>query len=237
MDHQESTLYICFFRRKKFPQGNSGIWNSCQPAKLTVFLANFCSTFMGSFKFTLSFIPMGSLVTQMVKNLPAMQETQLWSLGQEDPWRRKWQPAPIFLPGKSHGQRSLAGYSPWGCKESDTTEHRCMYMSRLPVRPQEAPGVLVLCFLSPGMWHGITLHTEETVSERRKEKWLFLKCRERLRYALILIEIDILHVTYMRACLCGCLCWRQVGEKYCSYSCRGEGILGTLGRSCTHCYL
>jgi len=32
------------------------------------------------------------------------------------PWRKKWQPNPIFLPGKSHGQRSLAGYSPWGCK-------------------------------------------------------------------------------------------------------------------------
>ena len=32
------------------------------------------------------------------------------------PWRRKWQPTPIFLPGKSHGQRSLAGYSPWGCE-------------------------------------------------------------------------------------------------------------------------
>jgi len=37
------------------------------------------------------------------------------------PWRRKWQPTPVFLPGKSHGQRSLAGYSPWGCKELDTT--------------------------------------------------------------------------------------------------------------------
>ena len=38
------------------------------------------------------------------------------------PWRRKWQTSPIFLPGKSHEQRSLAGYSPWGHKESDTTE-------------------------------------------------------------------------------------------------------------------
>ena len=38
------------------------------------------------------------------------------------PWRRKWQPTPIFLPGKFHGLRSLVGYSPWGCKESDTTE-------------------------------------------------------------------------------------------------------------------
>ena len=38
------------------------------------------------------------------------------------PWRRKWQPTPVFLPGKSQGQRSLADYCPWGHKESDTTE-------------------------------------------------------------------------------------------------------------------
>ena len=35
------------------------------------------------------------------------------------PWRRKWQPTPVFLSGKSHGQRSLMGYSPWGLKEAD----------------------------------------------------------------------------------------------------------------------
>ena len=38
------------------------------------------------------------------------------------PWRREWLPTPMFLPGEFHGQRSLAGYSPWGSKESDTTE-------------------------------------------------------------------------------------------------------------------
>ena len=37
-------------------------------------------------------------------------------------WRRKWKPTPVFLPGKCHGQRSLAGYSPWGHKDSDTSE-------------------------------------------------------------------------------------------------------------------
>ena len=42
--------------------------------------------------------------------------------GQEDPRSRKWQPTPVFLPGEFHGQSSLAGYSPRGCKESDTTE-------------------------------------------------------------------------------------------------------------------
>ena len=61
-------------------------------------------------------------MAQMVKSLPAMWETWVRSLGQEDPWRRKWQPTPIFLPGKSHGWRSLAGYIPRGGKESDTTE-------------------------------------------------------------------------------------------------------------------
>ena len=39
------------------------------------------------------------------------------------PWRRKWQPTPAFLSGKSHGQRGLVSFRPWGCKESDTTEH------------------------------------------------------------------------------------------------------------------
>ena len=38
------------------------------------------------------------------------------------PWRRAWQSTPVFLPGESHGQRSLAGYSPWGCKELDRNE-------------------------------------------------------------------------------------------------------------------
>ena len=40
----------------------------------------------------------------------------------EIPWRRKWQLTPVFLPGKFHGHRSLVGYSPWGLKESVTTE-------------------------------------------------------------------------------------------------------------------
>ena len=42
------------------------------------------------------------------------------------PWSSKWQPSPVFLPGETHGQRSLAGCSPWGHKESDTTEHMAL---------------------------------------------------------------------------------------------------------------
>ena len=51
-----------------------------------------------------------------------MQETRVQSLGQEYPWRRAWQVSPVFLPGKSHGQKSLMGYSPVGHKKSDMTE-------------------------------------------------------------------------------------------------------------------
>ena len=61
------------------------------------------------------------MVAQMVKSLPAVQETHIQSLGKVL-WRRAWQPTPVFLPGKFHGQRSLAGYSPWGRKKLDTTE-------------------------------------------------------------------------------------------------------------------
>ena len=60
----------------------------------------------------------------MVKNLPVQEnkrhEFDPW-VG-KIPWRRTWQSTLVFLPGESHGQRSLAGYSLWGGKESDTTE-------------------------------------------------------------------------------------------------------------------
>ena len=49
-------------------------------------------------------------MAQTVKNLPAMQETQVRSLGQEDPWRREWLPTPVFLPGEFCGQRRQLGY-------------------------------------------------------------------------------------------------------------------------------
>ena len=66
----------------------------------------------------------------VVKNPPAMQEmqeTQVQSPGQEDPWSRKWQPTPVSSPGKFHERRSLAGCGPWGLKESDMTKHTRVY--------------------------------------------------------------------------------------------------------------
>ena len=64
----------------------------------------------------------------MVEKLPAVKKTQVRSLGWEDPlaiWLptpEYWPSTPVFLPGESHGKRSLVGYSPWGLKESDMTE-------------------------------------------------------------------------------------------------------------------
>ena len=65
-------------------------------------------------------------------------------VGQEDPWRRKRQPTPVFLPGESHRQRSLAGYSPWGHKVLDMTE----WLTNKGTGEQQ--GSLVCCV------HGVT---------------------------------------------------------------------------------
>ena len=66
----------------------------------------------------------GSLVAHLVKETACQCRRRGFNpwIG-KFPWRRKWQPTPVFLPKKFHGQRSLAGYSPWGRKESDTTEY------------------------------------------------------------------------------------------------------------------
>ena len=66
-----------------------------------------------------------SQVVLVVEHLPASAgdiETPVWSLGWEDPLEEGMQATPIFLPGESHGQKSLEGYSLWGHKEMDKTE-------------------------------------------------------------------------------------------------------------------
>ena len=64
----------------------------------------------------------------VVKNLPVCQCRRCWRRTfnpwvRKIPWRRKWQTTPVLLPGKLHGERSLGGYRPWGCKESGMTQH------------------------------------------------------------------------------------------------------------------
>ena len=72
-----------------------------------------------------------SQVVLVVKNLPAnagnVGRCGVHPWVRKIPWRREWQPTPVFLPVEFHGQRSLVGCSPWGCKESDTTERLSMH--------------------------------------------------------------------------------------------------------------
>ena len=74
-----------------------------------------------------------SLMAQTVKNLPEMQETRVQSLSQEYSLEKEIAThSPVFLPGEFHGQRSLVGYHPWGCKESDMTEWLTIWLKRWP---------------------------------------------------------------------------------------------------------
>ena len=72
-----------------------------------------------------------SLVAQMVKNPPVIWDTWFHSQVGKIPWMRAWQPIPVFLPGEVYGQRSLVGYSPWGCKESDMVEWLSVFFTIL----------------------------------------------------------------------------------------------------------
>ena len=77
-----------------------------------------------------------SLVVQRLKCLPAMWETWVQSLGQEDPLEKETATHSSILPGESHGRRSLVGCSPRGRKEWDTTERHHFHFHFAPVRPE-----------------------------------------------------------------------------------------------------
>ena len=66
------------------------------------------------------------------------------------PRRRQWHPTPVLLPGKSHGQRSLVGCSPWGPQESDTTERLHFHFSLYALEKEMAPHSSVLAWRIPG---------------------------------------------------------------------------------------
>ena len=93
-------------------------------------------------KFAIIHLPKASLVAQTVKNPPAAQPSQAWSLGWEDPLEEDMTThSRIFLPGELHEQRNLADYSPWGCKESDTTKllthtHSQEKVVQIPQKPR-----------------------------------------------------------------------------------------------------
>ena len=91
-------------------------------------------------------------------------------------WRREWQPTPIFLPREFHGQRSLLGYSPWGCKESDGTEQLTLLLSS-----QEAlPPTGVFLWISPP-----------------KTRWLRFKSTKCPKVTVLgMTAVWIFHLTY-----------------------------------------
>ena len=102
------------------------------------------------------------------------------------PWKRAWQPTPVFLPEKSQGHRSLVGFSPWGCTESDTTEHRLSRALPSPHSdlPNPSPLLTRLIFLCSTYYfrtlypifilHSFSSHRH--VSPRRAGLWLIQCC-------------------------------------------------------------
>ena len=78
------------------------------------------------------------------------------------PWRRKWQLTPVLLPGKSHGQKSLVGYGPWGRKESDTTERLHFHFQtmveimKIMVTPSKDPVHVLLLSVPPTLYQDTT---------------------------------------------------------------------------------
>ena len=146
------------------------------------------------------------LKAQQVKNLPG----SIPDAGRS-PWKRAWQPSPVFLSGESHGQRSLAGYSPQGRKESGMTEHgaktdRPSFKDEHSCDPKvlvEAPQV---CFCSSGfscnsenacempreVYQG-KINSTKTISSRKRFnslKGVFQICPQRFLYILHLCAQD-----------------------------------------------
>ena len=95
------------------PRVGAGAFNSCRTLKPPLPRTALMGQTSGRWSLGRLGFPGGSAV----KNPPAMQETWVQSLSQQDPLEKEMPPTPVFLPGEFHGQKSLVGYSPWGRKE------------------------------------------------------------------------------------------------------------------------
>ena len=110
----QKSIYFCFiYYTKNFVRITTN-WKILKEMKIPAHLACFLRNLYAGQKATVRI--RHSLVVLLVKNLPAMQETWVQFLGLEDPMEKEMQLTPVFLPGDSHGQRNLMGYSPWGRK-------------------------------------------------------------------------------------------------------------------------
>ena len=116
-----------------------------------------------------------------------MQEMRVWSLDWEDPRRRKWQPTPLFLPGKHHGQKSLVGYSPWGCRAGHNlaTKQQQTDPQPLPVKlnlhTQRLKQKKPKCWTLNPYFHNIAGHSifKTLLLSTKIDEWL-LKFTERI---------------------------------------------------------
>ena len=98
-------------------------------SEMLIFLKGLLRTLQRDRDFSAAWLVGVSLVAQTVKSLPAVRKIWFHLRFGKILCRRKWQPTPVFLLGKSLGRSSLAGYSPWGSKESDTTERLHVLLS------------------------------------------------------------------------------------------------------------
>ena len=109
---------------------------------------------------------------------------------------RQWHPTPVLLPGKSHGRRSLVGYSPWGCEESDTTERLHFPFSLLGIGEGNGNSLQCSCLENPrdgGAWwatvHGVAKSQTRLTGEEQQPQGLpNLYQILLLRFSEILIE-------------------------------------------------
>ena len=140
----------------------------------------------------------------VVKSLPAMQETQemqVQFLGRDDLLKDKWQPTPVFLPEKSYGQRSLAGYSPKAHKESDANEHKCGLAGTWTI--------LKTFFFQIFLCSDISLYLEHALhpwnsfhfyipSEMTLSSWNFVQ----IDYQVLIVLRDLSYVLWAHHCQC-----------------------------------
>ena len=95
------------------------------------------------------------------------------------PWRRVWQPTPVFLPWESHGQRSLVGYSSWGCEESDTakhTEQQAIIKERVDHSQSGKSAAMAWGYLSTTMGKSMWVRTTSHPYQEPTLEWFFLQC-------------------------------------------------------------
>ena len=87
-------------------------------------------------------------------------------------WRRQWHPTPVLLPGKSHGWKSLVGYSPWGRKESDTTEQLHFHFSLSCTGEGNGNPLQCSCLENPRDWGALWAAVYRVAQSRTRLKWL-----------------------------------------------------------------